>query len=83
MSTQDRLRTLARQLEWRRRFEGDEKGEGPARGLEARRKKGDRRGHRRWFAGLSTRPVRVYLYVVDGYAKTKRDRAKRCETGRE
>jgi hypothetical protein len=74
---------LPRQLEWRRWFEGDEKGEGPARGLEARRKKGERRGHRRWFAGLSTRPVQVYLYVADGYAKTKRDRAKRCETGRE
>ena len=34
-------------------------------------KGGERKGHRRWFAGLSTRPDRVYLYVADVYAKTK------------
>ena len=40
------------------------------------RKREERRGHRQRFAGLSTRPVWVYLYIADGYAKTKRDRAK-------
>jgi hypothetical protein len=71
MSTQVQLHALAQQLGWQRRFESDEKGEGLVRGLESRREKGERKGHRQWFAGLSMRPVQVYLYVTDGYAKTK------------
>jgi hypothetical protein len=48
-----------------------ERDEGPVRGLKACRTKGKRRGHWQWFAGLSMRLVRVYLYVAGEHAKTK------------
>jgi hypothetical protein len=77
---------LAQQLGWRRRFESDEKGEGPTRGLESRRKKRERRGAPAMVRWPSKGPVRMYLYVwvgTDKYAKAGRVRWNIKEKGYE
>jgi hypothetical protein len=56
------------------------KTKGPRLGLLKHAKEKRKGGHRRGFAGLSTRPVQVYLCVADVYAK--RDEIERNEVKR-